>query len=135
MAMTHRADETVDSLTNEPEQTVDSGGDSYEEAAPFGAAEGASHGDSHEATVGDAPNPTERGRSEEPLPDGVGYDGSPVDQIQAERAERLAPENRPENSEVDNSGRIFDEEKAMFTDEPGYEDAPKKFPPASEQGA
>lgn len=88
-----------------------------------------------EPTVGDAPNPMERGRSEDPPPDGVGYDGSPVEEIQADRAERLAPENRPENSEVDNSGRVFDERKAMFTDEEGYEDAPEKFPSASEQGA
>ena len=77
----------------------------------------------------------ERGRSEEPPPDGVGYDGSSVAEIERDRAERLAPENRPENAEVDNSGRVFDEEKAMFTDEPGYDEAPKVFPPASEQGA
>lgn len=87
-----------------------------------------------EPQVGDAPEPMSRGRSEDPPPDGVGYDGSPVDEIQKDRAERLAPENRPENAEVDNAGRVFDVEKAMFTDEPGYEDAPKKFPPASEQG-
>ena len=88
-----------------------------------------------DAKVGDAPNPLDRGRSEAPPPDGVGYDGTPVDEIERDRAERLSVENRPPNSEVDNSGREFDAEKAMFTDEPGYEDAPKIFPPAEEQGA
>lgn len=88
-----------------------------------------------EPKVGDSPNPLERGRSEEPPPDGVGYDGTPVEQIQQERAERLDPQNRPPNAEVDNSGRHFDAEKAMFTDEPEYEEAPKVFPPAEEQGA
>lgn len=89
----------------------------------------------HEARVGDSPDPMARGRSEDPPPGGVGYDGSPVEQIEADRAERLDPSNRPVNSEVDNSGRVFDEEKAMFTDEPGYAEAPKAFPPSSEQGA
>ncbi|HWU23874.1 MAG TPA: hypothetical protein VN088_20220 [Nocardioides sp.] len=88
-----------------------------------------------EAHVGDAPPPMARGRSENPPEDGVGYDGTPVADILRDRAERLAPEARPENSEVDNTHREFDAEKAMFTDEPGYDEAPKKFPPASEQGA
>ncbi len=103
--MTHRAGETVDPASGD------------------------------DASVGDAPNPMERGRSEDPPSRGVGYDGSTVEEIQADRAERLAPENRPVNSEVDNSGRVFDEQKAMFTDEAGYAEAPEKFPPASEQGA
>lgn len=88
-----------------------------------------------EPKVGDAPEPMARGRSENPPADGVGYDGSPVADILKDREERLAPEARPENSEVDNTHREFDAEKAMFTDEPGYDEAPKKFPPASEQGA
>ena len=65
----------------------------------------------------------------------LGFDGSTLEEIERDRAERLDPANRPENSVVDNSGRSFDAEKAMFTDEPGYEDAEKVFPPASEQGA
>ena len=31
-----------------------------------------------------------------------------VEEIQRERAERLDPDNRPEDTEVDNSGRTFD---------------------------
>jgi len=82
------------------------------------------------ANVGDSPDPNVRGRSEDPPPDGVGYDGTPVEQILRERAARLAPENRPPNSEVDNTGREFDEEKGMFTDDPDYGDSPRKYPPA-----
>ena len=65
----------------------------------------------------------------------VAFDGTPLDQLEEERRERLDPEKRPENAQVDNSGREFDMEKAMFTDEPGYDEAEKQFPPANEQGA
>lgn len=61
--------------------------------------------------------------------DATGFDGTPLRQILEEREERLAPENRPENSEVTNSGREFDELKGMFTDEDGYADAEEKFDP------
>ncbi len=63
----------------------------------------------------------------------VAADGTPTEELMVQRRERL--DNRPDNAEVDNSGREFDAEKAMFTDEPGYETAEKKFPPASEVGA
>ncbi|HWJ82399.1 MAG TPA: hypothetical protein VNS55_09205 [Nocardioides sp.] len=62
-------------------------------------------------------------------------DGTPVEEIEEERRRRLAPENRPENAEVDNTDRDFDVEKGMFTDEPGYEEAPRKYPPLGEGGA
>jgi hypothetical protein len=62
-------------------------------------------------------------------------DGTPVEQLERERRERLAPENRPDNAEVDNTQRDFDVEKGMFTDEPGYEEAPKRYPPLGEGGA
>jgi hypothetical protein len=65
--------------------------------------------------------------SEEYPPDGVGLDGSPIEEILADREERLDPENRPVNSEVSNAGRDFDDEKGMFTDEPGYDEADKRF--------
>ena len=72
----------------------------------------------------------------EELPeDGVALDGTPVDELQRERAERLDPDNRPENAQVDNTERDFDVEKGMFTDNPGYDDAEKKFPPLGEGGA
>lgn len=45
------------------------------------------------------------------------------EQLEKEREERLDPENRPVNAEVDNSAREFDAEKGDFTyaagEEPG----------------
>ena len=42
---------------------------------------------------------------------------SEVEQIEAERQERLDPENRPHNAEVDNTQRDFDEEEGAFLDD------------------
>ncbi len=85
---------------------------------------------SHEAEPsGDGEETFEPPAEPEYPKDGVGFDGTPVDQILEERDERLAPDNRPENSEVSNAGREFDELKGMFTDEDGYEDAEEKFDP------
>jgi hypothetical protein len=36
------------------------------------------------------------------------------DQLEQERKERLDPENRPENAEVDNTAREFDQETGEF---------------------
>ncbi len=48
--------------------------------------------------------------------------------IEKERAERLDPENRPENAEVDNTPREFDVDRGMFTDSDEYtEDEPAPF--------
>jgi hypothetical protein len=55
------------------------------------------------------------------------------EQIEAERQERLAEDNRPDGALVDNTERDFDPEKGMFTDSEGYEQAEEKFPPVSEQ--
>ncbi len=41
--------------------------------------------------------------------------------VEQEREERLDPENRPANAEVDNTGREFDVEKGEFTYKPGEE--------------
>ena len=43
------------------------------------------------------------------------------EQLEKERQERLDPENRPVNAEVDNTGREFDVEKNDFTYAPGEE--------------
>lgn len=59
--------------------------------------------------------------------DAKGFDGSTVDEILEDRKKRLDPENRPETTEVSNAGREFDGEKGMFTDEPGFDEAEKKF--------
>lgn len=56
-------------------------------------------------------------------------------EVEAEREERLDPENRPDGAVVDNTDREFDEEKGMFTDSEGYEEAEEQFPPMGEQGA
>jgi len=45
-----------------------------------------------------------------------------IKEIESEREERLAPENRPDGAEVDNTHREFDSEAGMFTDAPGYEE-------------
>ena len=39
-----------------------------------------------------------------------------IDEIEAEREERLDPDNRPENAEVDNTDRDFDTTTGQFTD-------------------
>ena len=38
------------------------------------------------------------------------------EQIEQERSERLDPDNRPDNAEVDNTQRDFDTEHGEFTD-------------------
>ena len=39
-----------------------------------------------------------------------------LDEIEAERKERLDPDNRPEHAEVDNTDRDFDSTTGQFTD-------------------
>ena len=46
--------------------------------------------------------------------EGNGLSEEDVEQIEREREERLAPENRPINSEVDNTQRDFDPETGEF---------------------
>ena len=64
-----------------------------------------------------------------------GADPEDAEEIEKERQERLDPENRPENVEVDNTDREFDPEKGMFTDSEGYDEAEAKFPGIGDQGA
>jgi hypothetical protein len=64
-----------------------------------------------------------------------GADPADEEEIEAEREERLDPDNRPEDAEVDNTDRDFDAEKGLFTDSEGYEGAEERFPPMGEQGA
>ncbi|QIG41414.1 hypothetical protein G5V58_00285 [Nocardioides anomalus] len=79
----------------------------------------------------------EQGEAEEAEQEGArqpGADPEEADEIAADREERLDPDNRPENVEVDNTDRDFDAEKGMFTDSEGYEQAEERFPPPGEQG-
>lgn len=62
----------------------------------------------------------EREQSPGAMPDADDVD---TEAIEEERAERLDPENRPENVEIDNTSRDFDSEKGMFTDADGYDSA------------
>ncbi|WP_028637321.1 hypothetical protein [Nocardioides sp. URHA0032] len=62
-------------------------------------------------------------------------DAATDEEVEQERQERLGPENRPDEAEVDNTDREFDEEKGMFTDSEGYQEAEERFPPMGEQGA
>ena len=64
-----------------------------------------------------------------------GADPADEEEIEADRQERLDPENRPDGAEVDNTDREFDAEKGLYTDSEGYDEAEEKFPPIGEQGA
>ncbi|MGH3414281.1 MAG: hypothetical protein ACRDPH_14500 [Marmoricola sp.] len=61
------------------------------------------------------------------LPDKDGISEEHVDDIDQDRSHRLDPENRPENTEVDNTGRTFDPEVGEFTDEQDYDPDEKRF--------
>ncbi len=50
-----------------------------------------------------------------------------IEAIERERAERLDPDNRPDDAEVDNTGRTFDVETGKFTDSEGYDEAEKQY--------
>jgi len=49
------------------------------------------------------------------------------EQVLKEREERLDPENRPDNVEVDNTDRTFDPETGFFEDQDEHDSAPKQF--------
>jgi hypothetical protein len=51
-----------------------------------------------------------------------------IERIEEERAQRLSDEERPAGAEIDNTGRDFDVAKGLFTDSPGYDQAPERFP-------
>ncbi len=44
------------------------------------------------------------------------FDTIPDEELEQERQQRLDPENRPDNVEVDNSARDFDPETGLFED-------------------
>ena len=50
-----------------------------------------------------------------------------VEQIERDRAERLDPANRPEDTEVDNTGRTFDSGAGKFTDSEDYDENDRPF--------
>ncbi|MBF4162449.1 hypothetical protein [Nocardioides acrostichi] len=50
-----------------------------------------------------------------------------VAEVEKEREERLDPENRPDNVEIDNTQRTFDPEQGMFTDSEGYDEGDAQY--------
>ena len=64
-----------------------------------------------------------------------GADPDDAQEIERDREERLDPDNRPDDAEVDNTDREFDAKKGMFTDSEGYDQAEPTFPDLGEQGA
>jgi hypothetical protein len=66
-------------------------------------------------------------RSTGGLPDPEDVEPDELDAIEREREERLAPENRPDGAEVDNTPRDFDTEAGMFTDRDDYDDSEKRY--------
>lgn len=56
-----------------------------------------------------------------------------IEKIEEERKEVLAPENRPPNTEVDNTQRDFDTHAGMYTDDPRYADLSEEDKPFEEE--
>ncbi len=50
-----------------------------------------------------------------------------VAEIERERSERLDPARRPDQAEVDNTGRTFDSAVGKFTDSEGYDPSDRRF--------
>lgn len=51
-----------------------------------------------------------------------------IERLEEERGQRLSEAERPDGAEVDNTDRDFDAAKGLFTDSPGYDEAPQRFP-------
>jgi hypothetical protein len=75
-----------------------------------------SHEPSHEPSVGEMPELSAEER----------------EQIEAERQQRLHPDNRPDNAEVDNTSRDFDVVHGRFTDSPAPEQGDPEYDPSAE---
>ncbi|MCW2817597.1 MAG: hypothetical protein JWR42_384, partial [Marmoricola sp.] len=64
---------------------------------------------------------------------GIDVDSEPDEgtkkEMEEDREQRLDPENRPENAEIDNTDRDFDVKRGMFTDNDAYDDSePETYP-------
>jgi hypothetical protein len=88
----------------------------------------------HDTATRDDDSSSRSGSMTGALPDADDIPQEELDEIEAERKERTAPENRPEGAEVDNTDREFDPVQGQFTDsEPDPDLGP--FPdPADEVG-
>lgn len=63
------------------------------------------------------------------LPDPDEVPEEEIEEIEETREERLAPDNRPDGAEVDNTDRTFDAKAGMFTDNPEYSEDEKQYDP------
>lgn len=61
------------------------------------------------------------------LPDADNVPEETLEEIESEREERLAADNRPDNVEVDNTQRTFDSGSGKFTDNPDYDPDARPF--------
>jgi hypothetical protein len=61
------------------------------------------------------------------LPDKDAVPDETIEEIERERAERLDPENRPDDAEVDNTQRTFDSGAGKFTDADDYDESDRPF--------
>jgi hypothetical protein len=67
--------------------------------------------------MSDSPDTAEKSSSTDTTDgDGTELSQEQIDEIEAEREERLDPDNRPDNAEVDNTDRDFDTTIGQFTD-------------------
>ena len=72
--------------------------------------------------------PADEAQDEQDEQDGAGEKEQPdQEQVLQEREERLDPDNRPDNVEVDNTDRTFDPETGFFEDRDEHDSAPKQF--------
>ena len=77
------------------------------------------------------PEPDEQGGDKEPgtagLPDADDISDEKKAELDKEREERLADENRPDGAEVDNTQRDFDDAAGMFTDNPDHSEDERPY--------
>ena len=72
--------------------------------------------------------PADEAQDEQAEQDDAGEKEQPdQEQVLQEREERLDPDNRPDNVEVDNTDRTFDPETGFFEDREEHDSAPKQF--------
>ena len=72
--------------------------------------------------------PADEAQDEQAEQDDAGEKEQPdQEQVLQEREERLDPDNRPDNVEVDNTDRTFDPETGFFEDRDEHDSAPKQF--------
>lgn len=50
-----------------------------------------------------------------------------IEELERERAERLDASNRPDEAEIDNTGRTFDSGAGRYTDDPDYDENDRPF--------